>query len=208
MVKLLAVNSSPVERNSISRRLLGSFVKHYHEKYPDDEIAERDIGKSPPPHLTEMLIGAYFIPVDNHDEQQRLAISLSDELVCEFLASDVVVIGSPMHNFGITSGLKAYIDHIVRVGRTFQYGAQGPIGLASGKKVIVITSRGSDYSIGSPLHSMEHQESYLRSIFAFIGISDVVFLHCQGTALSPDSRQLAMDMAETQIDPAIAALAH
>lgn len=208
MVKLLAVNSSPVASHSVSRQLLQRFLARYKEAYPGDEIVERDVGVNPPPHLTEVTIGAYFLPIEHHDEVQRQAIELSNSLVGEFMDSDIVVIGSPMHNFGITSGLKAYIDHIVRVGRTFRYEAEGPVGLVSGKKLIVITSRGSDYSVGSPLHAMEHQESYLRSIFAFIGLSDVTFLHCQGTALSPDSRQLAMDLTKSQIDPAVFALAH
>jgi FMN-dependent NADH-azoreductase len=207
MARLLAVNSSPISRNSVSRYLLANFVQKYRSEYPEDEIIERDVGTNPPPHLSELLIGTYFLAAEDHNEYQRLALQLSDELVDEFLGSDIVVIGSPMHNFGVTSGLKAYIDHIVRVGRTFRYGADGPVGLASGKKMVVITSRGSDYSAGSPLQAMEHQESYLRSIFTFIGVSDVVFLHCQGTALSPDSRQVAMDLTASQIHPAIVALA-
>jgi FMN-dependent NADH-azoreductase len=199
MVSILAVNSSPGLSFSITRQLVHSFLEAYTMARPDSVVIERDIGKEPPPHLTERVIGAYFTPPDAYSSEQKLAIALSNQLIDEILAADLIIIGAPMHNFGITSGLKAYIDHIVRAGRTFSFSAEGPVGLVKDKKVVVITSRGSDYSQGSPLAALDHQENHLRSIFAFIGMTDVTFMHCQGTAVSEEARNGAIAHVRSHI---------
>jgi len=199
MVRILAVNSSPGLSFSITRQLVHSFLEAYTMARPDSVVVERDVGREPPPHLTEGVIGAYFTPPDYWSEDQKVAIALSNRLVDEFLAADLVVIGAPMHNFGMSSGLKAYIDHIVRAGRTFAFSPEGPVGLAKEKKIVVITSRGSDYSQGSPLAALDHQENHLRSIFGFIGATDITFMHCQGTAVSEEARKVAIANAKSHI---------
>lgn len=199
MVRILAINSSPGLAFSVSRQLVHSFLEAYTMARPECVVVERDVGRDPPPHLTEAVIGAYFTPPEYWSEDQMAAIALSNHLVDEFMSCDLIVVGAPMHNFGISSGLKAYIDHIVRAGRTFAFSPAGPVGLATGKKVVVITSRGSDYSPGSPLASLDHQANYLRTILGFIGITDVTFMHCQGTAVSEDTRNLAIANVKSDI---------
>ena len=200
MIRILVVNSSPGLSFSVSRQLVHSFLEAYTMARPDCVVVERDVGRNPPPHLTEIAVSAYFTPPEYWSESQKAAIALSNELVDEFLSGDLIVIGAPMHNFGISSGLKAYVDHIVRAGRTFAFSPAGPVGLATGKKVVVITSRGSDYSQGSPLAGLDHQENHLRTIFGFIGVTDVTFMHCQGTAVSEDTRNLAIANVKSQIN--------
>ena len=128
------------------------------------------------------MIGAYYTAPEERDEGQQAAIALSDQLVDEIEAADIVVIGSPMHNFSITSGLKAYIDHIARVGRTFLYTENGPVGLLKDKKVYVLSARGGNYSEQSPAASMNFQDPYLQTALAFVGLSDVTFINAEGVA--------------------------
>jgi len=132
MTRLLLINSSPNREWSISRRMTECFLESYSSAAAAVEVVERDVGAQPPPHLNDSAIEAYFARTQL-TEQQKTAVALSDELVDEFLSADIIVIGAPMHNFGVTSGLKAYVDHIVRAGRTFMFSPAGPIGLATGK---------------------------------------------------------------------------
>jgi FMN-dependent NADH-azoreductase len=115
------------------------------------------------------------------------------------LAADAIVIGAPMHNFAIPSSLKAWIDHIVRAGRTFGYGPSGPVGLvSSGKKVIVVSARGSVYSAG-PMKALDYQETYLQTVLEFIGLKDIAFVRAEGVAMGPDAASEAMKAAEAQL---------
>ena len=109
-------------------------------------------------------------------------------------SADVIVIGSPMHNFGITSSLKTYLDHVARAGRTFRYTENGPKGLLNGKKVFVLTARGGDYS-QLPMSTLDHQEPYLRTILGFVGLDDVDFIHCQGVAMGEEASSKAFNLA-------------
>lgn len=206
-MSLLAINSSPVTGWSVTRRMMTRFLDHYAGMHPGTPIVERDIGRNPPPHIDEATIDAYYARAEP-TPAQRHALALSGELVGEFLAAKTIVIAAPMHNLGITSGLKAYFDHIVRAGHTFAYTAQGPRGLVTGKTAYILTARGSDYSTGGPLSALDQQETYLRTILGFIGIDDLAFIHCQGVALGEDTRATALAAAERQIDglfaPAVA----
>ena len=121
--------------------------------------------------------------------QQQAYFSISNELIDELLGSDIVVIGSPMHNFTVSWELKAWIDQVVRLGRTIQYGSQGPKGLVHDKKVIVVTTRGGSYGPGTPRFESDFQEPYLRRILAFIGITDITFVHVEN--------QLRREQAQT-----------
>ena len=117
----------------------------------------------------------------------------------EFLAADIVVIGAPMYNFGIPSQLKAWIDRLAVAGKTFRYTEKGSEGLAGGKKVIVASSRGGFYGPDTPAAFLDHQESYLRGIFGFFGITDVSFVRAEGVQLGPDKRAAAIAAAREQI---------
>jgi FMN-dependent NADH-azoreductase len=198
MKKLLAISSSPGLTHSYSRNLVHTFADHFKQKVTDAEVVVRDLGEQPTPHLTEATIGAFYTPVDQLSHEQKEILALSDDLINELESSDVIVIGAPMHNFSIPSGLKAYIDHVARVGRTFQYTENGPQGLLQGKKVYILTTRGGNYS-QMPMAALDHQEPYLRTVLGFIGLDDVEFIHSQGMAMGEENIQKAFKDAATSV---------
>jgi FMN-dependent NADH-azoreductase len=196
MKKLLVIHSSPMGEASKTRELAELFVKTWQQTHPGGQVIRRDVGSNPPPHINAQTIGAYYTAADDRSEEQRAAIALSDELVDELEAADEVVIASPMHNFSITSGLKTWVDHVARVGRTFQYTENGPQGLLKGKKAHVIVARGGSYGAGSPAAAMNHQDSLLRTVLGFIGISDVEFIAAEGVAAGDAGMLSARDVIE------------
>ena len=117
----------------------------------------------------------------------------------QFLAADVIVVGAPLYNFSIPSQLKAWIDRIAQTGRTFKYTDKGPVGLAGGKTVIVASSRGGVYSTSEGGQAMEHQESYLKVVFGFFGITDVRFVRAEGVGMGPDAKAAALASAEQDV---------
>ena len=132
---------------------------------------------------------------DGLTEAQKRENAVSEQLVSQFLAADVVVIGAPFYNFGIPTQLKAWIDRIAQPGRTFKYGANGPEGLAKGKTVIVASARGGVYSTSAGGQAMEHQESYLQTVMGFFGVTDVRFVRAEGVAMGPDAKAQALAAA-------------
>ncbi|MBT3360197.1 MAG: FMN-dependent NADH-azoreductase [Rhodospirillales bacterium] len=185
MTNLLVVTSSPKSGGSVTGDLAERFVASIEA---DTGIVQtrRDVGINPPPHLDETTIGAFYTPEDQRTPEQVDAVKLSDELVAEVEAADIIVIGSPMHNFGVSSALKTWIDHIARVGKTFHYTEGGPEGLLGGRKVFVLGARGGDYSDSSPAHAMDQQEPYLKTVLGFMGLTDVTFIHAEGVAMGGD----------------------
>lgn len=204
MATILHINSSARTAGSISRELTGQFLRKWLETNPGDTIVERDLTQAPIPHLTEEMIGAFFTPAADRTPQQARIVKLSDELVDELLAADVVVIAAPMYNFSITSSLKAWIDHVCRAGRTFKYTENGPVGLIEGKKVYVFTSRGGVYSQG-PGKSMDYHETYLRAVLGFIGIKDITFVHTEGLGLGAEAAEKAVAQSRSAIEQLVAA---
>lgn len=157
-------------------------------------IVRRDLAANPLPHLTgEAFLGRGNDPALRTPEQ-----ALDAQVLDEFLAADTVVIGAPMYNFSIPSNLKAWIDRVAVAGKTFAYTADGPQGLAGGKKVIVVSTRGGLYSEG-PAAGMDHQESYLRTVFGFIGVTDIEFVRAERLAFGPEIRAEAIAAAHAQI---------
>jgi len=206
MTNILTINSSPKSDGSVSQGLIDRFINAWQTKGATT-IVNRDVGTTPPPHLDEATIGAFYTPEDARSDDQLAQIALSDELVSELEAADVIVIGAPMHNFGLSSGLKAWIDHVARVGRTFRYTENGPEGLLKGKKVYVLTARGGNYSEASPAHAMDHQAPYLRTVLGFIGLDDVTFIHAQGVAGGDDGIRAAEAEVEGAVSAALQQLA-
>lgn len=206
MNKLLVVNSSPGLSDSHIRVLIDTFTRQFATKIPAAEIIERDLGEHPVPHLDEATIEAFFTAGDKLSHKQKDLLALSDALIAEIKAADVILIGSPMYNYSIPSGLKAWIDQVVRAGHTFRFTAEGPHGLLSGKKLVVITARGGDYSM-PPMCQLDYQEPYLRDIFAMIGLTDTDFIHCQGVAMGDDARVRAMAQATAEVIAAVDQLA-
>jgi FMN-dependent NADH-azoreductase len=179
-MKLLHIDSSALGTQSASRELSAAIVARHHAANPGLEVAYRDLDADPLPHLDgAALAGA-----------EPAAAALQ-----EFLDADVVVVGAPMYNFGIPSTLKAWIDRIAVAGKTFRYTAEGPEGLAGGKKVIVASTRGGFHQGAAS----DFQEPYLRFVFGFLGITDVEFVRAEGLAVSPEQRARAMADAHAAI---------
>lgn len=200
---ILKIDSSPTGERSVSRKLTAKVVAELRARHPGSKVIERDLAANPLPHLSGLTVGAFFTPPEQRNAALATAIELSDQAVDEVLASDVIVIGAPMHNFGIPSSLKAWIDHIVRTGRTVRYGPSGPVGLVpAGKKVIVVSARGGRYTEG-PMQTLDHQESYLKSVLEFIGLRDITFVRAEGVGSGPDGASAAIQAAEAQVAAAV-----
>lgn len=193
-MKLLHVDSSILGENSVSRKVSAAIVAHLVETAPGTQVTTRDLAAHPISHLS----GAYLAgqnPEVKHDQAMQEDIDLGGAALAEFLAADTIVIGCPMYNFAIPSQLKAWIDRILVAGKTFHYTDTGPQGLAGGKRVIVAASRGGFYGTGTPHASYEHQTSYLRIVFGFVGITDVEVIAAEGVARGPEQREKAITAA-------------
>ena len=203
MVNILHIDSSPRGERSHSRELSKEFVSGWRAAHPEDAIAYRDLGHYPVPHVDEAWIAAAFSPPETHTPELTEALRISDELIDEFFAADRYVFGVPMYNFNIPSTFKAYIDQIVRINRTVALDAQGFRGLVEGKKAVIITARGGDFSATSPAVAYDFQEPYLRAIFGFIGITDIQFINANSLN-EGDARTQSLLEARAAIQNAIA----
>jgi FMN-dependent NADH-azoreductase len=197
-MKLLHIDSSILGEGSVSRLLTADIVAQWQRRIPDIAVTYRDLSALPVPHLTGAVAAAQT-GLAAADPAFAQDLALGTAVLEEFLAADVVVIGAPMYNFGVPSQLKAWIDRLAVRGKTFRYGANGPEGLAGGKKVIVASSRGGFYGPQSPAADFDHQESYLRSVFAFLGITDISFVRAEGVNVSPEQKVAAIASAREHI---------
>jgi FMN-dependent NADH-azoreductase len=177
-MKLLRIDSS-ARRSSISRLLTGRFVEAWKQEHPSGKTIERDLTTTNIPFITDEFVQAMHTDPAARTPEQKQALAVSDTLIEEVFAADTIVIGVPMYNFAIPALLKAWIDQVVRVGKTVLFSANGPQGQVKGKKVYVITSRGGAYRPGTPTERFDYQEPYLRHILAFIGLTDVTFIHAE-----------------------------
>ena len=186
MSNLLLVQSSPNLATSISRKAGNEFAETFSAKHPGTTVITRDLVTDPIPHVgADLLVGFFGNPAELTPAQAK-ALAMSETVIAEVLAADTIVLAMPMHNFSIPSTIKAWIDHLVRAGRTFQYTAEGPKGLISGKRAVVILSTGGIYSDG-PYKAYDFQENYLRAVLGFIGISNVSVIRAEGSALGPEA---------------------
>lgn len=194
---VLHINSSAKGANSVSRDLTRQILDRLKARAPNLEVIRHDLGSQPLPHLTSEAIGALRRAEATTDEQREVG-SRSDRMIEELQHADLIVIGAPMYNFGITSQLKAWFDNIVRAGKTFRYTDQGPQGLLHGKRAIVVESRGGIYSSG-PFAMFDHQEQHLKSLLGFVGITDVQFIHAEGLDMGPESRAHGIAQARNAV---------
>ncbi|MFD0985999.1 FMN-dependent NADH-azoreductase [Methyloligella solikamskensis] len=185
-MKLLHLDASILGDNSVSRAVSAAIVERLKTQTPDAEIVYRDLAANPPSHLTAAHIGQDQTSAPPPD------LEAGQAMLDEFLAADVVVIGAPMYNFTIPTQLKAWFDRVLVAGKTFRYTENGAEGLVGGKRVIVAVSRGGFYGPGSPASDFEHVESYLRSVFAFIGIDNPEIIVAEGIAVGPEQRERAV----------------
>ena len=174
-MKLLQIDSS-ARTSSVSRKLTAEFAKEWKRAHPSGEVITRDLPATKLPAITDDWSATYLDPSTLNSAQQSY-LSTSDQLIDELQSADTIVIGAPMYNFSIPASLKAWIDQIVRMGKTFQYGPDGIKGLMRDKQVVVITSRGGSYQTGTPTESFDFQTPYLRHILGFIGVSNITFIH-------------------------------
>jgi FMN-dependent NADH-azoreductase len=196
MSNLLFVTSSPRGRQSFSHQIARGIVDELKIRDASLRVVVRDLAKEPLAHASEDFASSRALPLDQRDAAATRALALSDDLVEELRAADVIVIAAPMHNFGIPSALKAWIDHIVRPGKTFTYSERGPRGLVEGKKVVLVLARGGVYSSG-PMQPFDFQEPYLRTVLGFMGMTDVEVVRIEGVGLGEEAIRTALTSAKT-----------
>jgi len=186
-MKLLHIDSSALGSGSVSTRLTAAVVARLRQLNPAMQVQHLDLDADPLPHLTSRILSG----------EDPAAAERGQRVLQDFLDADVLVIGVPMYNFSLPSTLKAWIDRIAVAGKTFRYTAEGPQGLAGGKRVILAISQGGVHAHAGP---SDFQESYLRFVLGFVGIADIEVVRAQGVNLSPEHREQALDQALHVID--------
>ena len=202
MNNILILDSAATGESSVSRRLTRAAAEALVARDPDAHIILRDVGSNPIPHLTAETVPAIRAGIVE-TEAAREALELSDALIAELKAADLIVIGAPMYNFGMPSTLKAWFDHVLRARITFQYSEAGPEGLLKGKKAIVVEARAGLYSEG-PAASMDSQEPHIRTLLGFMGIDDVTFVRAEKLAFGPEAAEAAIGDALGQLEQELA----
>jgi FMN-dependent NADH-azoreductase len=187
-MKTLQINSSIFGAGGQSSQLADKFVAGI-----GGDVMVRDLARDPVPHLDAERFGAFLAKPEARTQQQQAVIDYSDRLIGELREADTIVIALPMYNFGVPSTLRAYFDHVARAGVTFKYTEKGPVGLLTGKKAYVFVTRGGVYG------EKHAHTDYVRDFLAFLGITDVTFIHAEGLAISEPSKQASLMKARNQI---------
>ena len=199
-MNILQINSSSRTVGSHSSRLAADIVERLQAANQAAALTLRDLGRSPHPALDEAALQALFTPAAQRSADQNARVAQDDALIAEVQAADLLVLGVPMYNFGVPAALKNWIDAIARTGVTFKYTDKGPIGLLQGKKVYVALARGGLYR-DTPADT---QVPYLKTVLAFLGMTDVQFVYAEGLAMGPEAEQKALASAEAQIEEVLA----
>jgi FMN-dependent NADH-azoreductase len=195
-MKLLHIDSGILGTASVSRQLSANAVAEWRLQHPNTEVVYRDLVAQPLTHLAgEQLFAAAADPSQQSPDMQAI-LAESEKALQEFLDADIVVIGAPMYNFGVPSQLKAWIDRIAIKGKTFAYTEYGPKGLSGGKTVIIASARGGFYGAASPVAAWDHQEAYLKTVFGFLGVTDIRFLRAEGLNVSAEQKTKAIHEAK------------
>lgn len=200
-MNILQINSSARSEGSQSTRLANSIVERLKAGQTDASVTVRDLASQPHPALDEAALGALFTPAEQRTAEQNARVALDDALIAQVQAADVVVLGVPMYNFGVPTQLKNWIDAIARAKVTFQYTANGPEGLLTGKKVYVALTRGGFYRDTAA----DSQVPYLKMVLGFLGMKDVEFVYAEGLAMGPEAEQKAIASALQQIEDVVPA---
>jgi FMN-dependent NADH-azoreductase len=196
MSTLLQINASLSNGKGQSSQLANQFVAAFQRSHPGTTILQRDVAADDAvPHLNGERFGAFIAKPEERTVAQRAVVAYSDNLINELEQADVIVLGLPMYNFGVPSQLKAYFDHIARVGITFKYTDKGPVGLLTGKQAYVFAARGGLYA-GTP---MDTQTNYVRDFLRFLGIAAVEFVYAEGLNISPQSKEAGLAKALAEI---------
>lgn len=181
MPMLLHIDSSPLYGHSVSRELTSAFVADWQTSHSGGTVVDLDLSAANIPPINAEWIGASFTPEDARTPEQKQLLALSDSFIAQLHQADEYVIGVPMHNFGVPSVLKLWIDQIARAGKTFSYADGTPKGLLLDKKATFVIATGGFYDAGTQMASFNFVEPYLRSVFAFLGVTDTTFLTAGGT---------------------------
>ncbi|WP_421590840.1 FMN-dependent NADH-azoreductase [Shinella sp. M27] len=197
-MNVLHIDSGILGDHSVSRRLTAAVAAQIKAEQSGATVTYRDLVSNPLPHLSGAHLMAANAAPDQVDTQIAAELAESKVVLEEFLAADTIILGVPMYNFSLPSQLKAWIDRVAVAGKTFRYTAEGPEGLAKGKKIIIVSTRGGHYSAG-PAAVMDHQESYLRAVLGFLGVTDIEIVRAEGLNLSADSKVQAISEAERSI---------
>ncbi len=198
-MRILQINASARREASFSTRLADALVERLISKHPQAELIRRDLAHDPVPMLDEWALQALFAPAAERTPEQAARVAIDDRVIAEVQAADILVLGVPMYNFGVPAQLKAWIDALARAGVTFRYTAKGPEGLLHGKKVFVALARGG-------LHrgtESDSQVPYLKTVFRFLGMTDLNFIYAEGLALGAESEAKGLAAAELEIAEAI-----
>ena len=196
MNTVLCLNCSIQGDNSHSRQLSNKLLERIKKTYSSVKIVSRDLVKDSLPHLNGAQFNAFITPPEQRTSEQKVLASQSDDLIKEISDADTVVLALPMYNFGIPSQLKSYFDNLARAGVTFKYTATGPLGLLTGKKAIVLATRGGLY-FGT---DKDTQTKYVKDFLSFIGITDVEFIYAEGLAISPEQKVKSLELANDIIE--------
>jgi len=201
-MNILQINSSArtTEGGSQSSRLAAEFVARLLAERPDAQVALRDLARQPHPQLDEAALQALFTPAEQRTPEQSARVAIDDALIAEVMAADVIVLGVPMYNFGISTQLKAWLDALARARVTFEYTANGPVGLVRGKKVYAVLTRGGKYR-GTP---HDTQVPYLRSVLGFLGMTDVECIYAEGLNMGPEAAAAALAGAREEMTAVLA----
>lgn len=196
--RILNIVTSTKGETSFSNQLSKAVIEKLLNTNPGSQVETLDLSKTPLPYLTDSHINAVYTPAENQTEEQKAALKFSDEAIQTLVNSDFIVIGVPLYNFGIPAVLKGWIDQVARAGKTFSYADGSPKGLLTDKKVYLSIASGAIFSEG-PYKSYDFSESYLKTVFGFLGMTDVTTFRVEGTAI-PDFAENALQKALSSVE--------
>lgn len=198
-MKLLHVDSAITGADSVSRKLSAAVVARLQAVSPALEVVRRDLAESPLPYFTAASLASLNAKPEPDAPGAQPSPGLEASVMDEFLGADVIVVGAPLYNFTVPSQLKTWVDYLSIAGKTFAYTEKGPVGLVKGKRMVIASARGGEYGPGSPYAAFEHQVSYLRAIFGFLGVTDVTVVQAEGVRMGPEKAEAAMAKAMEQV---------
>lgn len=205
MTRILRIDASSRLDSSYSRQLADQFVDRRLLHHPDDEVVVRDLVRYPVPHIAQQTIAAFYTPPEALNDELKKAAALSDELIAELKAADLVLISAPMYNFTLPSSLKAWIDHIVRIGHTFSFSPeQGFAGLLQGKRAVIFTATGAAYG-DEAMRAMDFLTPYLKTLLSFLGFQSIDVVTLEGTTTDEHALQTSNAIAQKHIEQLAAA---
>lgn len=197
-MKLLHIDSAITGDASVSRKLSAAVVARLQAVTPGLEVVRRDLAASPLPYFSAASMASLHAKPEADAAGAQPSPGLEAAIMDEFMGADVIVVGAPLYNFTVPSQLKTWVDYLSIAGKTFAYTAQGPVGLVKGKRMVIASARGGEYGPGSPNAAFEHQVSWLRAIFGFMGVTDVTVVQAEGVRMGPEKAEAAMKAAMEQ----------